>query len=112
LTGQVFLIRLAIASPRSGDGELKTQENFPQKPYTIAMPKQAKQHNGAIPVEIGDMIAAGVVPLTASGKNALAVAFGRMGGLRGGPARAAKLSAEKRKEIGRMGSRARWGELS
>jgi len=41
-------------------------------------------------------------------KNAHAVALGRLGGLRGGPARAAKLSPEKRSEISRVAVRARW----
>lgn len=35
--------------------------------------------------------------------------LGRRGGLIGGKARAAKLSAKKRKEIARKGARARWG---
>jgi len=34
-------------------------------------------------------------------KNPAAVALGRLGGLKGGPARAAKLSAERRSEIAR-----------
>ncbi len=34
---------------------------------------------------------------------------GRIGGLAGGPARAEKLSAEKRSEIARQAARARWG---
>lgn len=41
-------------------------------------------------------------------KNPHAVALGRMGGKKGGPARARKLSAEKRKEIAKKAARARW----
>ena len=41
-------------------------------------------------------------------KNPAAVALGRLGGLKGGKARAAKLSVEKRKEIARKAARARW----
>ncbi len=43
-------------------------------------------------------------------KNPAAVALGRLGGLKGGKARAAKLSAKKRKEIARRAAQARWGK--
>ena len=41
-------------------------------------------------------------------KNAAAVELGRLGGLKGGKARAAKLSARRRSEIARKAARARW----
>ncbi len=41
-------------------------------------------------------------------KNPAAVALGRLGGLKGGKARAKKLSPEKRKEIAQKAARARW----
>ncbi|MCH6567879.1 MAG: hypothetical protein IH801_05860 [Nitrospinae bacterium] len=41
-------------------------------------------------------------------KNPHAVALGRLGGKKGGPARAKKLTAEQRKEIARKAARARW----
>jgi N6-adenosine-specific RNA methylase IME4 len=44
------------------------------------------------------------------GKDPLAVEFGRRGGLKGGHARAAKLSPEERSEIARRAAAARWGE--
>jgi hypothetical protein len=43
-------------------------------------------------------------------KNAAAVELGRMGGLKGGKARAAKLSAELRSDIARKAAAARWGK--
>ena len=43
------------------------------------------------------------------GKNPHAVALGRMGGLKGGRARAEKLSAAKRKAIAKKAAKARWG---
>jgi len=43
-----------------------------------------------------------------SGKNAAAVALGRLGGEKGGKARASKLSAKKRKKIAQLGAAARW----
>ena len=44
------------------------------------------------------------------GKNPHAVALGRMGGLKGGIARAAKLSVKKRKEIAKKAAKARWSK--
>lgn len=41
-------------------------------------------------------------------KNPNAVALGRLGGRRGGPARALRLSAERRSEIARQAALARW----
>jgi hypothetical protein len=41
-------------------------------------------------------------------KNPAAVALGRLGGKKGGPARAAKLSAKKRSEIARKAAMTRW----
>lgn len=41
-------------------------------------------------------------------KNPAAVALGRLGGLKGGKARAEKLSAKKRKEIAKKAAEARW----
>ncbi len=43
-----------------------------------------------------------------SGKNPAAVALGRLGGLKGGKARAAKLSAKKRREIASKAAKSRW----
>lgn len=42
------------------------------------------------------------------GKDPAAVALGRKGGLKGGKARATKLSAERLSEIGKMAAKARW----
>jgi hypothetical protein len=41
-------------------------------------------------------------------KNPAAVALGRLGGLKGGPARIAQLSAKGRSELARKASLARW----
>jgi hypothetical protein len=43
-----------------------------------------------------------------SKKNPSAVALGRLGGLKGGKARAEKLSKEKRSEIARDAAKSRW----
>jgi hypothetical protein len=41
-------------------------------------------------------------------KNPHAVALGRKGGLKGGPARAAKLTPEERRESAKKAAEARW----
>ena len=43
-------------------------------------------------------------------KNAAAMALGRLGGLKGGKARAEKLSATKRKQIAKKAAQARWAK--
>lgn len=46
--------------------------------------------------------------LTPTEKNAAAAALGRLGGLKGGAARAAKLSPERRREIAQKAAQKRW----
>ncbi len=43
-------------------------------------------------------------------KNPAAVALGRLGGIKGGAARAAKLSPERRSEIAKKAAAKRWGK--
>lgn len=45
-------------------------------------------------------------------KNQAAVMLGRLGGIKGGPARAAKLSPQKRKAIAKKAAQARWSKGS
>lgn len=47
-------------------------------------------------------------PQAPQGKNPHAVALGRLGGLKGGKARTAKLTPEERKEIARKAAQKRW----
>jgi len=60
------------------------------------------QATGEVPVQ----------PAPADGKNPAAVALGRLGGLKGGKARAAKLTKKQRKESARKASMARWQNKS
>jgi len=46
-----------------------------------------------------------------AGKNPAAVALGRLGGMKGGKARAEKLSPKKRRAIARKAARARWKQV-
>jgi hypothetical protein len=63
-----------------------------------------------------NQIAAGIARLTTGQatpeppKNPAAVALGRLGGLKGGKARAESLSAAKRKEIATKAAAKRWGK--
>ena len=43
-----------------------------------------------------------------TGKNPIAVALGRLGGLKGGKARADRLSPEERRESAKIAAEARW----
>jgi hypothetical protein len=45
---------------------------------------------------------------TLDGKNPAAVALGKLGGLKGGPARAKKLSAKRRSAIASRAAKAKW----
>ena len=47
---------------------------------------------------------------TDDGKDPAAVALGRKGGLKGGDARAKKLTAERRSEIAKKAAKARWSQ--
>ena len=56
-----------------------------------------------------NQLAASIVERTTQEKNPAAVALGRLGGLKGGKARASKLSPNERKQIASKAARARWG---
>jgi len=68
------------------------------------------------PLQLGKLIvdiATGqVVDEVDDGKDAAATALGRIGGLKGGKARARKLSAARRSEIARAAAKARHAEKS
>jgi hypothetical protein len=63
-------------------------------------------------IEDENTIAAQIIELTigelAKEKNPAAVALGRLGGLRGGRARAEKLSSKRRTEIAKKAANTRW----
>ncbi len=61
-----------------------------------------------------NQVAANVVAISTGqpipAKNPAAVALGRLGGLKGGAARASKLSAEQRSEIAQRAAKTRWAK--
>ena len=71
------------------------------------MPKRSSKKRQ--PQDVNVLAASIVEEATSeSGKNPHAVALGRLGGKKGGPARAKKLTPEQRREIARKAARARW----
>lgn len=77
------------------------------------MPKRASKKK--TPKDLNELAsfvveqATGKTPL--GGKNPAAVALGHLGGKKGGPARAKKLTPEQRKEIAKKAADTRWGKI-
>lgn len=70
-----------------------------------------KQQSAEVPARpTADQSAIDQQPPGDSGKNPAAVALGRLGGMKGGPARAARLTKEQRSESARKAARARWAK--
>jgi len=70
----------------------------------MARKKRKRKHS-----EGANMIARLIVDTAMDeGKNPAAVVLGRLGGLKGGPARAKNLSAKRRKAIAKKAAQARW----
>jgi hypothetical protein len=57
-------------------------------------------------------IATGQIEDTVSSSMKLTVRKGRAGGLRGGKARASRLTAEERKAIAKLAARSRWKKVT
>jgi hypothetical protein len=72
------------------------------------MPKRSRKQPD--PSELARHVLDAVVPDAGPKpeKNPAAVALGRLGGKKGGPARAAKLTAEQRKRIAVNAAKSRW----
>lgn len=72
------------------------------------MPKRSRK-----PTDPNELAAAIVTEATEEQepkKNPAAVELGRLGGKKGGPARAKRLSAARRREIAKKAAAARWGK--
>jgi len=72
------------------------------------MPKRSSKKS---PQDVNVLAASIVEEATKAGKDPLAVELGRRGGLKGGRARAVKLSQERRSEIAKRAAEARWSRL-
>ena len=77
------------------------------------MPKRSRKPAKRDPVQIArsvvDQVTGHSEAQPERKKNAAAVALGRKGGLKGGKARAAKLTKEQLSESARKAAKARWG---
>lgn len=85
--------------------------------YNPTMPtRSSKDHDfmtiGRRTVEkiIGEKLSGEPLDDPNAGKNPAAVALGKLGGAKGGAARAAALSPAKRREIAKKAAQARWGQ--
>jgi hypothetical protein len=78
------------------------------------MPKRPKDHDfvtvarRVVEQAIGEQLDGSPLPDPNAGKNPAAVALGKLGGAKGGRARASKLSPAKRKAIAKKAAAARW----
>src|SRR5271157_3785815 len=102
-----------VASPDRDSAQTTSESRGPSDgPYDLAMLDRSRRPRD--PNQLGKLIvdmATGQVEDTPEdmGKNPAAVALGRKGGLKGGKARAAKLTAEQSRESAQRAARARWG---
>lgn len=71
--------------------------------HTSSMPKRSSSDINEMAFAVVEQAAR-----TPSRKNPAAVSLGRLGGLKGGKARANKLSAAKRRQIAKRAANARW----
>jgi hypothetical protein len=72
------------------------------------MPKRSSKDINETAFSVVQQATGQISPQPEPTKNPAAVALGRLGGLKGGKARADKLTEERMKEIGRAGAAARW----
>lgn len=84
----------------------KIQRKRPSKPRPPA------DENAAAHQSLGELLGRSEERQAEREKNPAAVALGRLGGLKGGKARAEKLSAAQRSEIARKAAEKRWGSHS
>jgi hypothetical protein len=74
------------------------------------MPKRSSTDLNQTAFRIMQQSTGQATPPPAPAKNPAAVALGRLGGLKGGKARAAMLSARKRKQIAQKAAQSRWSK--
>jgi hypothetical protein len=77
----------------------------------LIRPKRPRDPNQLAKL-VADIAAGNIedMPVLDDGRDLAAVMLGRRGGLKGGRARAEKLSPERRKEIAQAAAAARWGK--
>jgi len=81
---------------------------MPEKPLIIEMAGYSKPKVPTDPNQLAAYIVAQTAGIDLAGKNPIAVVFGRMGGKKGGEARAKSLTPSKRTRIAKKAAKARW----
>ena len=81
--------------------------------YDVYMPKRSSKKKQKDTQQLARKVLDSVAPHAEpkkkpAKKNPAAVALGRLGGIKGGPARAAKLTEEQRSQIAANAAAARW----
>ncbi len=76
--------------------------------HTMGMPKRTSKKQVKKPEDINILAKSIFDKAISEGKNPAAVVLGKLGGLKGGKARAAKLTKRRRVEIASMAAKARW----
>jgi hypothetical protein len=95
-------VGLASRQPTRQNGDMpKRSSKKPTEAIAADQPQEATPEVAAMP-------APELAQPAADGKNPAAVALGRLGGKKGGPARAKKLTREQRSEIARKAAQERW----
>jgi hypothetical protein len=74
------------------------------------MPKRSRKSKDVVEIAHSMLLAieSGNIQRTADGKDPIAVAMGRRGGLKGGRARADSMTPEQRSELAKKAAAARW----
>jgi len=85
--------------------------------FPESMPDRSRTHrpsdlNKLAASIVGDAVGEPTLPDPDEAKDPAAVSLGRRGGLKGGKARAAKLTPEERTEIARKAAAARWARTT
>ena len=79
--------------------------------HNVVMPERSSKKRPTDPNALAaDIVAEATDQKTDDGKDPAAVSLGRRGGLKGGKARAMKLSPERRREIAKKAAQARWAK--
>ena len=111
MTDVAQISAMAHAAGALGSGSVSIG-TAPTPRYTGLMPRRSRK-----PADLNRLAAAILDEATDEdrdpyeGKNPAAVELGRLGGQKGGKARAAKLTPEQRSEIAKKAAAARWGRL-
>lgn len=113
LRGSQFEIPVSVPFLKAGAFLVQGVSTYPRVSRAVRSSKPndhdfATIARGVVEQAIGQKLDGSPLDDPNAGKNPAAVALGKLGGAKGGTARAAALSPRKRKEIARKAAKARW----